>query len=267
MRHVKMACGLATAVCAFGVAAAPALAEGPEFLASINGQTISPTEPAITKGKFAGEPHSKETTQEFKFGEFLIKCEKVVSKGEITAPASPTFETTLKFQGCGYYPKPANPQHFAATFSTSGITLLYHVNGYAKIEGNSEGEEQEYGSSKVTILETAALVKIPNAKYCTIILPEQTVPAKAIKHPEEEFSSALYSEESVPAPGKKKLFPEGEQKKLLITNEFKGLKYKFAEETQCGEDQKATEGSTGVFKGNILEEVVKGNFSVEEPEI
>jgi len=264
MRHVKTACGLAAAMCAFGVAAVPALASGPEFVASINGQTISPTTPAFTKGRFAPEvPKSGETTQEFKFGEFLIKCEKVVSKGEITVPVSPTFRTTLKFAGCGYYPKPSSLLHFSASFSTSGITLEYHRNGFAEIEGNGEGEIEPYGS-KVTLLETAALVKIPNAKYCTIILPEQTVPAKAIKHPEEEFSAALYSEESVPAPGKKFLFPEGEQKKLLVTNEFKGLKYKFASESQCGEDLSKTEGSTGVFKGNILEEVIKGNLTLEE---
>jgi hypothetical protein len=89
--------------------------------------------------------------------------------------------------------------------------------------------------------------------------PSQTVPLKAEKKPEKEYSSVLYGNEEVAVPPSKKL-PSGFQQQLLITNELKGMEYELSE-GQC-EEFKKTEGKNSFYKGTLKDMVVNGNLSI-----
>jgi hypothetical protein len=276
MRHIKMACGLAVAVGTLGASVAPALAASASsnFIASIPHRTISPEHTAKTSGK-------TEESQTFKFNNVKIVCQvfkagslqytkegpAALTAGVVSEELSTTLEVTIHFQKCGRIIRdvPAEPkedEYVPANFKGK-VTIIYHVNGFGEILGNGEGEELEYGKGKnATIRETAATFKIAPAKQCTVIIPEQTVPIKAIKHPEEEFSAATYS--NVFTPTVRRGFVNNEKESLEISNAFKGLTYHFAEETQCGEDEKSNQGTNGSYTGNLNLEIPTGNLGLEE---
>jgi hypothetical protein len=92
---------------------------------------------------------------------------------------------------------------------------------------------------------------------CVIGWPAQTIPIKAVKHPEEEFSAVEYSVNEVPRPGSKILFPSGFQNKLVIANEFKGIHWEVVE--GC-ENFTVTKGTAAKYNGSLEEEVAKGNL-------
>jgi hypothetical protein len=270
MRHIKMACGLAATACAVCVAAVPALGASVEsnFIANIPHKTISPEKPAKTSGK-------TEEAQTFKFGNVTIICQQfnypekyqtgntALTTGKVEEESSKTIEVGIHFEKCGRIvtanPEPSHDQFVAANFKGK-ITIIYHVNGFGEILGNGEGEEEEF--AKATVKETAATFVSATQKLCKVIIPEQTVPLKAIKHPEEEFSAASFS--NVFTPTARKGFVNNEKESLVITNNFKSLEYKFAEETQCGEDESKTIGTTGVYKGTLNLEIPSGNLGFEE---
>ncbi len=258
MRRARMAFGLAIAVCALGAMAVPALAH--EFVASKYKHTISPGEPVKTAGK---SPEEEEGIQTFKFGKYNIKCAKAISKGVFEEPTQKIFTTTLKFSRCGYYPIVKNEVHFAASMP-KGITMKFIVNGAVGIEGNGEGEEEEYGVNKIEVLETAATVKIPSAKFCTINIPTQQLPVASVKKPEGEYSDAIYSNLPVPIEnptmGQLKVWPGGIKHKVIFAISLKAMKFKFAEESQCGEDEEKTEYSAGTYSGTLIQEVPGGNL-------
>jgi hypothetical protein len=267
MRHIKAACGLVVAVGALCATAAPALANSKNFVANIPGKTISPEKPAKAQGK-------TEEPQVFKFGpKFTIKCQQspfpenreagktALTKATITEPVSTELEVAIKFQKCGRYAT-GTSEEFTPASIKGKLTVIYHVNGFGELTGNGEGEELEYGKEPhVEVLETAVAIKVTPAKQCTIIIPAQTVPVKAIKHPEEEFSSAVYSNEFA---GTSKKGFNGEKESLVIANEFKKLKYRFAEETQCGVEQPKEQGTEGTYTGSLNLEIPTGNLGVEE---
>jgi hypothetical protein len=208
-----------------------------------------------------------EHMQEFRLGKFRVLCYVARSKGEVTQLESPTFPTTLKYTKCGWYPQ-TSAVHVGATFSNkTGLKAVYHANGYVEFLGNGLGETLEYKG--LGPRETAVVIKISSSKACTIAIPEQTIPIKAVNNPEEEFTAVLYSNEEV-ATEKLKLFPSGLQKKVVFDNELKTLRFKYiGEESQCTnleEFEKQTEeegGGTGVYKGKLIEEVVGGKLTGE----
>jgi hypothetical protein len=102
-------------------------------------------------------------------------------------------------------------------------------------------------------------MKISGIK-CLISWPSQTVPMKALKRPEEQYSAALFSNEEV-ANTNLKAFPTGFQRKLLISTEFKNMTFTF-EEGECSEF-KVPEAKTGSYTGVLREEVGAGNLGWE----
>jgi hypothetical protein len=256
------------AMCLLGVMASSALAH--EFLASkyhvtpseatplhLLGKTAPPEEEQINKGTGEG-------VQSFTFGKYPIKCEKGTSKGLITS--SPTDELNVKttYAKCGYYPIKGQSEHVPATIK-GGIAWKLIVNGAAKLEPKEEAEELEYGpESKIVILPTSFQVKITAGKFCTINVPEQELPAKAIKSPNEEYNALTYSNEEFEienqTPSRLRLFPGGIQHRLVVAADLTKVKFKFGEETQCFEDEPKEELNSGIIKGVQTYEVVSGNI-------
>lgn len=266
MRHIKMACGLAVAVGALCVGVVPALAADESFVANIPGKTISPAKPAKAKGK-------SEEPQVFKFGpKFIFKCQQspfpenreagptALTSATVEEETSSTLEVGITFKKCGRYAT-ASTEEFTPATIKGKLTVIYHINGFVIVEGNGEGEELEYDKG-AEILETALTIKEPAAKECTIIIPAQTVPLGAVKKPEGEFSAAVYSNEFTPTA--KKGFVNNEKESLVIANEFKKLKYRFAEETQCGLEQPKEEGKEGTYTGALELAISNGNLGVKE---
>jgi len=253
MRHAKSALGLAMTAILLGALAVPAYAH--EFAASKYKVAISEETPVKTVAK-----SSEETFQEFTLGKFKLKCGRAGGKGSITSPSSTDLSMHVTYSKCGYYPIPTQELKIGATIK-GGISYDLKVNGAAELEGNESGEELEYGT-KAELRETAATFKISASKFCTIIVPQQIVPARAIKHPEEEFSFVSYANIGVPVEATathEKMFPGLVQHKVVITLALKQIKFKYAEETQCGELEK-TEGASGTVKGELTTEVVGGNL-------
>ena len=253
MRHVRLIGSLAVAVCVLALTAAPTMAH--QFVASKLAKIVGHGFEETTEFEPA-------KMQEWHLGTFTIRCYSAHETGAITELESETLTTTIKFAKCGWYPQ-KNSLHVAANWSTSGLTIVYHANGYTEAVGNGEGEEVEF--KKATILETAAFIKINSTKLCKIVIPEQTIPVAAIKLPLAEYSAAVYSNAEVPA-ANLKYFPTGFQKRLVITNDFKKMKYKYSgEETQCdtGTFEEKTEGVTGVYKGSLEPYIQYGNLSFE----
>jgi hypothetical protein len=264
-----MTLALAAAACAFVVMTTPALAH--QFVASRIGNTKGIGFKELELPERGVEPKFEPSRmQEFILGRFKILCYRARSKGVVTALESEMFETTIHFTHCGEYPWNTS-LHYPASFSKEGLTLVYHANGYAEAEEDGSGEEVGVKEDKEVVLRPlAAAIKLPNAHLCQIDIPEQTIPARAVAHPTEEFSSAVYTNTETPIVSKK--FPTGFQKKLIIANEFKGIKFAYGgEETQCEtaneklEEQNAENGGTtgGRYAGTLIEEVTGGNLSRE----
>jgi hypothetical protein len=257
MRNIRLVGGLAAAVCVLAIGAAPAVAH--EFIASKTGKTAGKGFEEIIVEKGVTPEFEPARMQEWRLGAFRILCYKATGAGEVTEGGSETFTTKTKYSKCGWYPQ-KNTLHVQAGFSP--ITVIYHANGYTEAVGNGEGEEYEF--KKAEVLETSAFIKISSTKLCKIVIPAQTIPVRAVKHPEEEFSAALFSNIEVPT-------LKGTQTRLVIANEFKKMKFKYAgEETQCTsapEFEKLAEenggGSAGVYKGNLEERLLGGNLSWE----
>jgi hypothetical protein len=276
MRYLRMTGGLAAVVCAFAVMTAPALAH--EFVASRLPKPITEAEPGRTKGIGIGNPFEGTTlenpafekvTQEFKFGAFLIVCNKALAKAKTTAEgavgfaSSPIFASEVKFAECGDAVKLGSSYARLKTTFNGGLPIKFawHANGYAEFGSEETVSEVEIGGGTTTFSVGGGI--------CKIGWPAQTVPVRAVKKPAEQYSSAVYSNTEVPVlETQLKKFPTGFQKRLIIANEFKGMKYIY-EEGQCkgegGFEQefKGAEGNSGFYKGTLEEEVVGGNLSFQ----
>lgn len=254
MRHLKTALGLAAAVCLLGALAAPALAH--EFVAFKYKHEASEAEPLKTASKAP-----EETLQTFVFGKRTIKCQKATGKGTLTSDVSNSLSTHLVYGKCGYYPIPTKEEFIPATIK-GGMSVKFIVNGAGEFEGNGEGEELEYGT-KAELLETSATFRIAAGHYCTVVVPTQTVPARAKVKPDEEYAAVSYSNLAVPVeetPTKLKLYPGGFQHKVVMSFKLQPFKYKYAEETQCFEHEEKDEFSSGQYKGELISEVIGGNL-------
>jgi hypothetical protein len=261
MRHLRTAVGLVATTCLLAVFAAPAL--GHEFVAFKFNHTASELEPFKTTAK-----SPEETKQVFVFGSRTVKCGKAVGKGTLTSNNTTTVGVHIAFTKCGFYPKPTKEEFIPGAIK-GGLTVNFKVNGAGEFLGNGEGEELEYGA-KAELLETATIVQIGAGHYCTFIIPQQTVPARAKVAPSEEFATIAYSNLAVPVestPTKLKLYPGGFQHKVIFTYDLKPFKYRYKEETQCFEVEELeghkVEYGAGQWKGEVVTEVNGGNLEFQ----
>jgi hypothetical protein len=252
MRHVRLKLGVTATLCAFAVAVTPALAH--EFTANKAGKTkgISTTE------------------QNFKFGPFKITCSETPgstaavarSKGKVVAGASKTYATTIKFTQCFTQAKIGAKSIKLRTHFLTPLAVEYHANGF--VETGSETEEVEgsavLAGGEVEIKTNVGITEERERSQCTILWPEQTLPLRAEKKPEGEFSEATYANETKPEPVGKK-FPDGLQHSILITNAFKGIKFEFEGEP-CEEwgKEETEEGGGGSYFGSFPAILSTGNF-------
>jgi hypothetical protein len=263
MRYFWRTMGLAVALFAFVLPASSAFANGEEFVASREPVPLSEESP----GKTHGRAPEGEFSQVLKFGAFTIKCNavtnaKTINEGAVSWESNATFSTELKFFKCLTV---ARFGSFLGGLSTSfngglPMKIVYHINGFAEIGTGETFSEVEIGSGEASF-------KI-SGKICKINWPAQTVPAKAVKHPEEEFSAAVYSNKFVPVPESMwHKFPSHEQERLVIANEFKTMKWSY-EEGQClgeggfEEEAKITEAGNGTWTGTLEEEIRGGNLGI-----
>lgn len=272
MRHIRMAVALAAAASALGVATAPAMAH--EFFASRLPKPLSEEALGKTKGLGIGstELGGEERNQELTFGAFHIDCAvrtaaQTIGEGAVTWPTSPVFATELKFSKCL---TEVSAGLFKAGLSTSfnvnpetkksePVKFVYHVNGFAELGAGETESEVELGSG-------SASFKI-SGKLCNIEWPAQTVPAKAIIKPEEQFSAVTYSNKEVPVEATKiKQFPTLFKNRLVISNNFTTMLWSYTEGQCLGEGGfgKGTGGKTeaksGIYRGAIEEELDAGNI-------
>jgi len=274
MRNFRFAVGLAAIACTFIVTTS---AMASNFTASRLPKPLSESEPGKTKGfGIASENLEAERNQAFKFGPFEIVCTAVahaytIPEGAVSWSTHQTFSTLIKYNKC------LTKAHFGSfvaglntafnvnpeTKKQEPLKYVYHVNGFAETGTGETFSEVEVGSGDATF-------RI-SGKTCKIVWPAQTVPATAIKKPEGEFSSAVYSNNFVPVeetPTNLKKFPSGFQQRLIIEHNFKAMEWKF-EDGQClgeggfEEEAKATEGKTATYKGAVEEQVVGGNLGFE----
>jgi hypothetical protein len=264
MRRVRMTAGVLVAL--FALTATPALAK--EFTTSRLPKECSTELPCKTVGRGIGSPEEAhpEYTQKFKFGGFTILCKKGITHAKTPAEGAPvwstsqTYATEVKFGECGTVAHFGPNAGLLRTQFNGGLPVkfLWHVNGFAELGSEETASEVEVGGGTTTF--TIA------GKICKIGWPAQTVPAVAEKKPAGEYSAAVYSNTEVPVEGTKlKKFPSGFQHRLIIANEFKGMKYTY-EEGQCmgeggfEEEFKGAEAKSGLFIGTFEEEVVGGNL-------
>jgi hypothetical protein len=245
MRHVKLGLGFASAVCALAIAAAPALAH--EFTAS-------------KTGKVTGK---STTEQNFKFGPFKITCEKTKAKGAIAAGSTSTLTTAVKYGECTTEVKFGTKAAHVPTHFLTPLAIAYHASGF--VETGSETEEVEGeavlagGEAEIKVY-TGVLPGEHEKSRCTILWPEQTIPLRAAKKPEGEYSSATYSNVATPNSSLRK-FPDGFQHSISIANAFKGIKYEFEGEP-CEEwgKEEGSEGGAGTYFGTFPEVLGGGNL-------
>jgi hypothetical protein len=244
MRHFRMTLGLAAVACVFAVAATPALAH--EFTASKTAKTSSKTE----------------EEQNFTFGPIKISCLKATAKGAVALGSSSTNALAVKFSKCATLAKIGAHTIFLNTAFKTPLAIEYHANGF--VETGSELEEIE---GKAVVSGGEAEIKINTGKTeerekstCVLHIPEQTIPLKAEKKPNEEYSVALYSNVATPH-ATNKSFPDGLQHSIEITNAFKGIHYELEGEP-CEEwgRQEGDEGFSGQYKGTLPEKIGSGNL-------
>jgi len=271
MRRIRMALGLAL-LFAFSVAAVPAVAHN--FTASRLPKPISEAEPAKTRGiSIESELATGERPEKFKFGNFEILCAAAThatteAEGAITWATNQTLSTEVKFTKCL---TKAHFGSFVAGLKTSfnvnpetkkaePIKFVYHVNGFAEIGTGETVSEVEVGSG-------AANFSI-SGKVCKISWPAQVVPAAAVKKPEGEYSSAVYSTAFVPVgENLKTRFPTLEQERLDIVNNFKAMEWSM-ESGQCvgeGGFEEGTKGGgkTAKFEGAFEIQAANANLGFE----
>jgi hypothetical protein len=236
MRQLRRPVGLVAFACAFALLATSAMSA--EFVASKTGKT---------KGK-----NAEESEQVFKFGAIKTKCLRAIQSGEVIEGKSKTIFDHVKFTKCTTEAKLGGQPIFLKTRFLTPIDFEYHSNGFGEIGGSS--------ASEVKLVAPSSIEMKINAIKCVIEVPAQTVPAKAEKKPEGEYSAVSFSTEEV-ATTKLKLFPSGFQKKLLIENNLAQIEWS-ATEGQCTEFTK-TESKSGKYTGTLLDELVKGDLSFE----
>jgi hypothetical protein len=271
MKIFKTTIGLVAAVGACAAFAAPAMA-AEEFVASRLPTECSEELPCKTVGRATGssEIGGSERPEKLVFGAFEILCSaktqaKTLGEGAITWETNPTLAFEIKFTKCKTVDKFKLGFNGGLTTSFNEgkpMKIVYHINGFSEFGTGETTSEVEIGGSEASF-------KISGGKTCKIDWPAQTVPVKAVRNPEEEFSAATYSNKEVEVEETKfKKFPSHFQQRLVIANDFKGMTWSY-EEGQCvgeggfEEEAKKIEGKTGQWFGSLEEEVSGGNLGVQ----
>ncbi len=257
MRHQRKTVGLIATVCAFALAATPALAH--EFVASKAGKISGKTEEGPNKeGLYEIGPN----TQNLKFGALKIHCEKAAAKGAVAAGASKTFATAIKFGKCWTAARIGEEEQRDATRFLTELAIEYHANGF--VETGTELEEVE-GAAVLSGGEAEIKINMGidgefHKTTCILFWPEQTLPLKAEKKPEGEYSAATFSNVATPST-KLRAFPDGFQHSITVANAFKGIKYELEGE-RCEKLGKggSEEGAGGQYAGSFPEILAGGNF-------
>jgi hypothetical protein len=244
MRHLKLTLGVAASVCAFALAASPALAG--EFVAS-------------TTGKTSG---SSESEQVFRFGAIKIKCLHTSAKGGVAAGSSTTYASSIKFTKCLTGAKVGLHEIHLATKFLTPLAVEYHQNGFVEV-----GSETEENEGTVTVIGGSAELKINTGRTeefekseCHLRWEPQTIPVRAIKKPDEPYSAAVYTNISRPH-AVSKTFPTGLQNGIEISNEFKGIHYELEGEP-CEEwgKEEGSEAVNGTYTGSFPQFLAGGNL-------
>ncbi|HTZ85299.1 MAG TPA: hypothetical protein VMB05_01395, partial [Solirubrobacteraceae bacterium] len=178
------------------------------------------------------------------------------------AGASSTLAVALKFGKCTDEVKFGTKPAFVPTRFLTPLAVEYHANGF--VETGSELEEFEGsatlagGEAEIKVY-TGVLPGEHEKSRCNILWPEQTLPLKAIKKPEAEYSEATYSNVATPTSNKK--FLDGFQHSINIANTFKGIKYEFEGEP-CEEwgKEEGEEGGAGTYTGSFPVFLSGGNL-------
>ncbi len=259
MRRLRMTLGLAVAVCASATFAAPALAhrEKPratlgKFLASrSDGVPITPSDPAIARTKEGSVTFISlaDETLNIEEGE----CGKIRSTGEVTSERSEEFFQEITFSKCKatFHSKNGKERAEIPKFK---LAFVFHSNEAGRVGS---------GESEVDLGRSAIFIKTrKRPEGCTVEVPQQSLPVKAERKPEEEFESTEYSTEREPA--KLKKFPKGFRERLEVAVELKKIiSYEVPDPPYC-----EPEGGFKADKGIVefeLEEIgiKKGNLGFE----
>jgi hypothetical protein len=236
MRRVRIVFGLAVAVCAFGALTGSAFAKEKlvfgEFVASVGGKTISPSEPApVTENKEDEAELTGLQLGQYKFGvvnkstgtieteEPCLKSPKVT--GEVTAERSSSLLTDIGFRQC-------------VTSDVEGGIISYKTNNFKlaiRFVSNESAEIGKTAEDGIEIAEKADLVIKGGAQKCLVEVPAQFVPGNAGSNPEKSWEAAEYTPEEEEIENwekSKKLkeeYPVDVKKRLEIetTEKFKGI--------------------------------------------
>jgi hypothetical protein len=244
MRHLRLSLGLIASVCAFAVAASPALAH--EFIAS-------------KAGKVHG---AEESEQLFKFGAIKMKCQQASAAGKVAGGSTQTFATLIKFSKCLTTAKVGTHEIFIATKWLTPLAIEYHANGFVEsgsMVSEIEGRTVLAGGSAVIKINTGKTEEFEKSE-CHVSWPPQTIPRKAITSPTEEFSAATYTNAANPHLVTK-AFPDGLQHYIIVTNAFKGITFELeGEPCETWGREEGPEGGGGTYNGSFPELLTGGNF-------
>jgi len=180
--------------------------------------------------------------QTFVFKPFRVTCESAHSlpAESLSTLPGPTLTLQLKFSKCtthaGKVAKtegPGIPTHFL-----SPLTITYNAGGYVEVG--------------------AIEIAVAGDFKCKIESEAQTIPAKAVKKPNEPYTAATYKNETIETKSKK--MPT--QSVVAITNnEVKRIHYTLSEGF-C-EELEVTEGKQGSIAGALIASVKKTNLMWE----
>ena len=264
MRTFRITLGLVASMCVFGTLASPALAKKShvhprilgKFVANYpNKKPISESSPAMAKGV------GSEELIELAEGALTIgneKCKKISSAGGVDSERSDTIYQRITFVGCFAKTIVGTSKHVTEEVKLPkfSIALEFHSNGFV--------ETGENENSSVEIKHSSVFIKPRKGSACTIVIPAQTIPVKAIKKPENEFEAASYETEQIPAKIKK--FPTGFEEELDITMEFKKVQTEVEGTEHCHVGA-GFKGNNGVFDAEIEELKIKnGNLGFRDKE-
>jgi hypothetical protein len=240
MRRVRITLGLAGALVVLGVLAVPALAAeeftGPEFTASKLTGKGEAAFPLKLSGIGVGP-------QEFIMKKIRVTCLEAKAKGSVPSATSKTFHLEVSYKGCT-----TGPIVIWGKKTEVGMKLkekgeyTFHFNGFVESEEEIEMRAQ--------------FIK------CEVDLDSGTIPEKAEERPTLSYDAVLYHNEEVPTTDTKH-FPSEVQKKLLLSDQFKGMEFEEEGGGAC-EDVELVEGEGGKLSGKILIEVPGGNIAGPE---
>jgi hypothetical protein len=269
MRKSGVALGLAVAMCAFGVATAPALAFG-KFYASIKGRTVSEAEPGIATG------HGQATA--LRIGPYKLECDRVRNKGKVISEGpSESFFTEVTFLGC-------------YTRGSSVLGLIHFtlamefLSKFSAKAGEGESEVRITEPSEVLVTQCGAggcgIEGSPSEasfetsdSECVVVIPEQSL--RLTQEAGAGYEAALPETEEELLEKPRQIEKYGQvRKRLAFTIDVKKLKTEIKPSRKCrleGEEGKFNpetgyvEFRGGIFEGGLQEVTLKrGNLWFEE---